>query len=59
MAIHELAALEKLGDYCFKVEFSSLEEKIRVFEEGGGDLGGTRAMHCYWCTMMSLLDRQR
>jgi hypothetical protein len=36
MGIHELAALEKLGDYCFKVEFSSLEEKIRVFEGGGG-----------------------
>jgi hypothetical protein len=26
--------LEKLGDYCFKVELSSLEEKIRVLEGG-------------------------
>jgi hypothetical protein len=42
--IKELAIVQKLGDYCFKVEFSSLEE--RRLGSWRGDLGGTRVMHC-------------
>jgi hypothetical protein len=32
--IKELATVEKLGDYCFKIEFLRLEEKLRVLEGG-------------------------
>jgi hypothetical protein len=32
--IKELAAVEKLGDYCFKIEFLRLKEKIRVLVGG-------------------------
>jgi hypothetical protein len=32
--VKELATVEKLGDYCFKLEFMSTEEKLRVVEGG-------------------------
>jgi hypothetical protein len=33
-AIQRLAAVEKLGDYKFKIEFSREEEKVRIIEGG-------------------------
>jgi hypothetical protein len=32
--IPKLASMEKLGDYCFKLEFMQEEEKARVIEGG-------------------------
>jgi hypothetical protein len=33
-SIKELAGVEKLEDYCFKIGFTSAKEKIKVFEGG-------------------------
>jgi hypothetical protein len=33
-AIRKLGIVEKLGDYCFKLEFEKGEEKIRTIEGG-------------------------
>jgi hypothetical protein len=34
--VHQLANIEKIGDYIFKVEFTMSEEKTRVLEGGSG-----------------------
>jgi hypothetical protein len=34
--IKKIGGVEKLGDYCFKLEFEREEEKIEAIEGGGG-----------------------
>jgi hypothetical protein len=37
--LKDLPTIDKIGDYCFKMEFASEEDKVRIVE---GVLGGIK-----------------